>query len=147
MLPLILLVTIILIILLMFLLIKTLNWDKKITSIIKNKNFQKILAVVGIVSTIFLPINIFVLIFLLGNKFLKSFFTNKKSHKNTNSEIRGNGISDAYRTLGLKYGSGSNEIKKAYYNLMKKNHPDKGGSTYAASKLNQAKEILLKNKS
>lgn len=37
------------------------------------------------------------------------------------------------------------EILSAHKRLMAKNHPDKGGSNYIASQINQAKDILLKD--
>lgn len=36
-------------------------------------------------------------------------------------------------------------IQSAYKKLLLKNHPDKGGSPYIASKINQAKDLLLGN--
>lgn len=53
---------------------------------------------------------------------------------------------EAMEILGLSENPSEEEIKEAYHRLMKKNHPDQDGSKYIAAKLNQAKEILLKNK-
>jgi hypothetical protein len=50
---------------------------------------------------------------------------------------------DALEVLGLAEGASAADIIRAHRTLMKKFHPDHGGSTTLAARVNQAKDVLM----
>lgn len=87
--------------------------------------------------------------------FFMGFLQSRKKHKQTQEgaqkdEGRSSVMDreEALRILGLEgQEPDTEEIKRAYKRLIKKVHPDIQGSEWMASKLNDAKDFLLKGKS
>lgn len=53
---------------------------------------------------------------------------------------------EAAQILGIRESASASRIKEAHRRVLMANHPDRGGSPYVASKINEAKEMLLKGK-
>jgi DnaJ family protein C protein 19 len=51
---------------------------------------------------------------------------------------------EALQILGLTEGASKDDIQEAYKRLMMKAHPDQQGSEWMATKLNEARDFLLK---
>ena len=81
--------------------------------------------------------------------FLRRFFTDAATQDpggETPSSLNPNmTIEEACKILGVDKNASKEEIIEAHRNLIQKNHPDRGGSDYIATKINQAKDFLLKN--
>lgn len=70
----------------------------------------------------------------VGSKYYEGGFEEKMTRR------------EAALILGVRESSTAKRIKEAHRKILILNHPDTGGSTYIASKLNEAKELLLKGK-
>ena len=55
-------------------------------------------------------------------------------------------LSESAKILGIRESSSIDAVRKAHRKLMILNHPDAGGSTFIAGKVNEAKEKLLTSK-
>ncbi|KMT17705.1 hypothetical protein BVRB_2g036500 [Beta vulgaris subsp. vulgaris] len=51
---------------------------------------------------------------------------------------------EAALILGVRESAATEKIKEAHRKVMIANHPDAGGSHYLASKINEAKDVMLK---
>jgi curved DNA-binding protein CbpA len=49
----------------------------------------------------------------------------------------------AAEVLGIRDGASRSEILEAYRELIKKVHPDHGGSSFLAAQVNRARDVLL----
>lgn len=51
---------------------------------------------------------------------------------------------EAYEVLGLEKGASRDDVVRSHRSLMKKLHPDHGGTTALAARVNEAKDILMR---
>ena len=85
---------------------------------------------------------IFLILFRWGNfiNFIAKVFLRSKSQR-FKKEIMTK--KEALEILGLDEGASKEDIIKSHQKLIKKNHPDIGGSDWVTKKLNKARDILL----
>ena len=72
--------------------------------------------------------------------FLKSIFFSKKAQSVNFKKMDRD---EAFEILGLDKKATKDEIIERYNKLIKKNHPDLGGSEWITKRINKARDILL----
>lgn len=70
---------------------------------------------------------------LAGSKYYKGGFDSKMNRR------------EAALILGISPSANKIKVKDAFKKVMAVNHPDRGGSPYIASKINEAKDYLEKH--
>ena len=82
-------------------------------------------------------------LWILRAKRIYDLFFKNRNNFNNNAKVTNK--DEAYKILGLDFDATKDDIISAHKELIRKNHPDKGGSDYLSSKINEARDILLKN--
>ena len=54
-------------------------------------------------------------------------------------------VEDARDVLGVDAEATEEDIQEAHRSMLKKNHPDKGGSEYLTRQINRARDVLMKH--
>jgi DnaJ-domain-containing protein 1 len=88
----------------------------------------------------------------LLDAYLDRRFAGRGENADPNADTRGGGAAkggamtkqEAYDILGLQPGAGEEAVRQAHRNLIKRLHPDAGGSSALAARVNEAKDVLLK---
>ena len=85
---------------------------------------------------------IFLILFRWGNfiNFVAKVFLRNKSQNFKKENMT---KKEALEILGLNENASKEEIIQSHQKLIKKNHPDVGGSDWVTKKLNKARDILL----
>lgn len=69
----------------------------------------------------------------------------KQQHTQANTSSMNDDVAKALQVFGLDSVNSEEEVIQRHRELMQKNHPDRGGSDYLASQINEAKEVLIKH--
>ncbi|MEH3146091.1 MAG: molecular chaperone DnaJ [Methylobacterium frigidaeris] len=90
-----------------------------------------------------------------GARFLEAYLDRRlpgwREHAQSHADPRPGGApqpgtmteEEAYQVLGLERGAPLDDVRRAHRTLMKRLHPDQGGSGYLAARVNAAKDRLL----
>ena len=77
------------------------------------------------------------------DKWNEGTWSDSGEQPSSSSDKSGMSLEEAWDTLGLTPGSTIEDVTHAHRKLMSRLHPDKGGSTFLATRVNQAKDRIL----
>lgn len=123
----------------------------KYISSLSKESFTKFIKYLGIAILLSLILYLTLtgkLFAILGLLPLIAQFISSRRHHFTHSSSNATSSSkmskkEAFDIFDLPQTATKAEIKKRYHKLMLTSHPDKGGSTFLASKINEAYKILM----
>tara|TARA_B100000674_G_scaffold8456_1_gene6585 strand:+ start:145 stop:621 length:477 start_codon:yes stop_codon:yes gene_type:complete len=70
----------------------------------------------------------------------------KKQKSNQNDYNQKMSLNESYKLLGIDENASKEVIIKSHKELIRKLHPDKGGSSYLSARVNEARDIILADK-
>ena len=93
----------------------------------------------------FLPLLIFLVPLARKIRLQSNPRASSRKYKKHTGAKSGMSRAEALDILGLREGATQDEIKAAYRKMIASAHPDVGGSDWMASKINEAKRVLMKD--
>tara|TARA_Y100001954_G_scaffold126662_1_gene135799 strand:+ start:19 stop:495 length:477 start_codon:yes stop_codon:yes gene_type:complete len=70
----------------------------------------------------------------------------KKQKSNQNDYNQKMSLNESYKLLGIDENASKEVIIKSHKELIRKLHPDKGGTSYLSARVNEARDIILADK-
>jgi hypothetical protein len=74
----------------------------------------------------------------------REYFAEQDAGQHRSDSSAADPLAEAYELLGLKPGATEEDVRAAHRALMKAVHPDHGGTSYLAAKINEARDLLLR---
>ena len=87
---------------------------------------------------------VFMMIYTIAQQLMPFIQARARKQQMSNGNTSNMTKDEAQEILGIDKNASKSTIEKRFKILMKKNHPDSGGSSYITKKIIEAKDILTK---